>query len=79
MWQCSAVSGKPLTHVDAKPKFIYRTFPFFFLLDSLQRECIKRVRQLGVLKTDTHSQRWKRRLQEYRLAWGVESYVTITG
>ena len=44
MWQCSAVSGKPLTHVDAKPKkFIYRTFPFFFLHESLQREreCIK--------------------------------------
>ena len=30
VWQCSAVTGKPLTHVDAKPKFIYRTFLFFF-------------------------------------------------
>ena len=33
--------GRPLTHVDAKPKFIYRTFPFFFLRENSQRGCIK--------------------------------------
>ena len=33
--------GRPLTHVDAKPQFIYRTFPFFFLHENSQRGCIK--------------------------------------
>ena len=33
--------GRPLTHVDAKPEFTYRTFPFFFLHENSQRGCIK--------------------------------------
>ena len=61
--------------IDAKPKSIYRAFSFFFLHENSQRGYI-RVRKLGYLKTDTHSQRWERRLQENGLAWGVESCVT---
>ena len=37
----AVLRGKPLTHVDAKPKFVYRTFPFFFLHVNSQRGCIK--------------------------------------
>ena len=33
--------GGQLTHVDAKPKFIYRTFPLYFLHENSQRGCIK--------------------------------------
>ena len=50
-------------------------FLSFSLHENSQRGYI-RVRKLGCLKTDTHSQRRERRLQENALAWGVESYVT---
>ena len=46
----------------------------FFLHKNSHRGYI-RVRKLGYLKTDTHSQRWERRLQENGLAWGVETCV----
>ena len=50
-------------------------FSFFFLQEKSKRGCI-RVRKLGDVKADTHSQQWERRLQENGLAWGAESYVT---
>ena len=37
----AVLRGGPLTHVDAKPKFIYRTFPFFFLHENSQSGRIK--------------------------------------
>ena len=37
----AVLRGRPVTHVYAKPKFIYRTFPVLFLRESLQRRCIK--------------------------------------
>ena len=37
----AVLRGRPLTHVDAKPQFIYSTFPFFFLHENSQRGCIK--------------------------------------
>ena len=37
----AVLRGRPLTHVDAKPKFIYRTFPFILLHENSQRGCIK--------------------------------------
>ena len=37
----AVLRGRPLTNIDAKPKFIYRTFPFFFLHENSQRGCIK--------------------------------------
>ena len=58
-----------------KPKPFYRAFSLFFLHGNAQRGCI-RVRKLGDIKADTHSQQWERRLQENGLAWGAESYVT---
>ena len=70
--------GRPLTHVrnlSMKPKPFYRAFSFFFLHEKSQRGCI-RVRKLGDVKADAHSQQWERRLQENGLAWGAESYVT---
>ena len=69
---------RPLTHVrnlSMKPKPFYRAFSFFFLHEKSKRGCI-RVRKLGDVKADTHSQQWERRLQENGFAWGAESYVT---
>ena len=38
----AVLRGGPLTHVEQKPKFIYRTFSFFFFLhENLQSGCIK--------------------------------------
>ena len=37
----AVLRDRPLTHVDANPKFIYRTFPFFFLHENSQSGCIK--------------------------------------
>ena len=70
--------SRPLTHVrnlSLKPKPFYRAFSFFFLHENSQRGCM-RVRKLGDIKADTHSQQWERWLQENGLAWGAESYVT---
>ena len=72
----TAVSTQEL--IGAKPKSIYRAFPLFFLHENSQRECI-RVRKLGYLKKDTHSQQWERRLQENERtpsSWAVESLLT---
>ena len=55
--------GRPLTHVrnlSMKPKPFHRAFSFFFLHENSQRGCI-RVRKLGDIKADTHSQQWERR------------------
>ena len=68
--------GRPLTrarNLSMKPNI--RAFSFFFLHENSQIGCI-RVRKLGDVKADTHSQQWERRLQENGLAWGAESYVT---
>ena len=37
----AVLRGRPLTHVDAKPKFIYRSFSFLFLHEDSQRGCRK--------------------------------------
>ena len=37
----AVLRGRLLTHVDAKPEFIFRTFPSFFLHENSQRGCIK--------------------------------------
>ena len=37
----AVLRSRPATHVYAKPKFIYRTFPFLFLHENPQRGCIK--------------------------------------
>ena len=69
----AVLRGRPLTRVDAKPKFIYRTFPFFFLHKNLQRGCIngKKVRCFK----GRHTFEWKRRLQEKDSlgAWSLTS------
>ena len=61
--------GRPLTHVVAIPKFIYRTFLSFFLHENSQRGCTK-GKKVKFLKADTHSQRWKRPLQKKLTRWG---------
>ena len=37
----AVLRGRPLTHVDAKPKFVYGTFSIFFLHENSQSGCIK--------------------------------------
>ena len=69
----AVLRGRPLTHVRSLSMqnlnpFI-ALFLSFFLHENSQRGYI-RVRKLGCLKTDTHSQRRERRLQENALAWG---------
>ena len=44
----AVLRGRPVTHVYAKSKSIYRTFPFFFLHENSRRGCI-RVRKLSYL------------------------------